>query len=544
MANNRWPLGISAAHCLPLTLGLSCGVVAWYFGLNQFPGYDASPMIDLAWRQLNGLHAHDDFFSPFPPTFGYPVRLAFQVFGIQWSSVILLNAIVCGVMVAVGYYWWSRLFGWIPAIIVFGLGALQTMVNVGFWWHNTFGSMIALLSVAGLLSAMRGKASPIAAAFVIGLAIAAKPNCTWPLLLGIFLTSISSIRMRKDIGMHSLIWGFGLAVALIIAELDGSAFGYIRDLAEIARHRGTSAFGWNYFRGLVATGLMNSDTGISIVITTLVSISILALSCQDQGISKVFSKDIGIRLGLLGSFAASLSLNSEALIVSWPLLTAALLMQPMPASQISRKLATALSAILIIPAAHAVQWTGERDRVRGAGPGTFWEIPEWSAPSHNGFFAGSVIGRRLTCFNQEVEDVLRRHPSASVFFGPRVEFGYAAFSIFPSLRLPLWWDKHQSWPFRNEKWMATLMNGWQDSDFDVLIFNRNIYTYKNDPGTSGHADMYDMPDFIKRDIRNRYVDVSEKYGLRSAVVLVKSHLQPQLSSGKLTTHGVDVASGT
>ncbi len=500
------------------------GSLAWHFGVHQFPGYDASPLIDLAWRQFSGLRAHEDFFSPFPPTFGYPLALAFTFFGVKWSSAIAINAVACGLIVSLGIVWWSRLFGLLSATIVFGIGALQTMVFAGFWWHNTLGTMMAILAATGFLAFRKGKAMWPLVALVTGLAMVSKPNCTWPVLAAAFITSLRDHRSQTYGSRCGALWVFSILIAVAVAESDGSAIGYFRDLASTVQQRGDLVPGWKGTEVLLTAKYPASDIWTSVLLVTSAALALLLVSIRERDIASSLRPHAVIRGGLLVSFIASLMLNSEEPIVSWPLLTAALLLQPAPSNTSRRPLIWLATAILLIPVSQTVAMAHARERVRGAGEGNFWQIPEWSAPSPHPFFSGTVVSRRLIRFSDEVSRALTAFPGKSVFFGPRVEFGYAAWSRSSAEGLPLWWDRHQSWPFNDAFWENRLRAGWAIHNLDILVFVRNTLPSHPRLAWPHDADMYDIPDYLRHDFQQNYCDASAMLRLTSSVILVRRDL--------------------
>jgi hypothetical protein len=74
---------------------------------------------------------------------------------------------------------------------------------------------------------------------------------------------------------------------------------------------------------------------------------------------------------------------------------------------------------------------------------------------------------------RQTELALERYPAKTVFFGPRMEFGYAVFGRRPLEGLPLLWDPGNM--FSPERLPALLLR-FQQHDPDVLIFVKNDFT--------------------------------------------------------------------
>jgi hypothetical protein len=74
---------------------------------------------------------------------------------------------------------------------------------------------------------------------------------------------------------------------------------------------------------------------------------------------------------------------------------------------------------------------------------------------------------------QQVEDALDRYPSNKVFFGPRMEFSYAAFRREPPRGLPIWWHPGSSFAISD---MVGVLHALENGDFDLLIFLKDDHT--------------------------------------------------------------------
>jgi hypothetical protein len=111
-------------------------------------------------------------------------------------------------------------------------------------------------------------------------------------------------------------------------------------------------------------------------------------------------------------------------------------------------------------------------RIWGIGERMFFE-PLPTHTLHGGFFDGLEAGPRLVRVQTEVRQVLDAHPGALVFFGPRMEFEYAAMDRPPLRGMPLVWDSHNM--FSPER-LPELLQRIQQYDPDVMIFLKNDFT--------------------------------------------------------------------
>ena len=68
-------------------------------------------------------------------------------------------------------------------------------------------------------------------------------------------------------------------------------------------------------------------------------------------------------------------------------------------------------------------------------------------------------------------------PSKKIFFGPRMEFAYAAFNITPPKGMPIWWHPGSSYPEEKTNEIVLLFKAYQ---FERCIFLRDGYSKKPD----------------------------------------------------------------
>ena len=128
-----------------------------------------------------------------------------------------------------------------------------------------------------------------------------------------------------------------------------------------------------------------------------------------------------------------------------------------------------------------------RYRVQCIGYGSFYE-PELAAAAPGvPFFASMHTGQRFPRVIAEIKTVLAQPGTGTVFFGPRMEWGYAAFNLPSPEHLPVWWHRGSSYAVADE---AEIFNRWRQHKFDKLIF------LKGDLASTG---FYDFRPLVKSD---------------------------------------------
>ena len=85
-------------------------------------------------------------------------------------------------------------------------------------------------------------------------------------------------------------------------------------------------------------------------------------------------------------------------------------------------------------------------------------------------------------------------PLGPIFFGPRMEFSYAAFHLQSPKYLPIWWDPGAAFAQSQE---SKYVDSWEQHRFGTLIFYKNDFIYYP-PRLAALLDhMYDRDDRLQ-----------------------------------------------
>jgi hypothetical protein len=136
-----------------------------------------------------------------------------------------------------------------------------------------------------------------------------------------------------------------------------------------------------------------------------------------------------------------------------------------------------------------------RYRVKLIGPGAFFENRLSDRASSPPFFKGLRTGNIFSEVCSEVDVVLARFGSSSVYFGPRMQWAYAAFELTPPLNQPSWWDPGVSFPKRMESFY---IKAWAYRKFETVVLFKNDLTYMS-------------PEFIEILSKNYITDQSSPF---------------------------------
>jgi hypothetical protein len=94
------------------------------------------------------------------------------------------------------------------------------------------------------------------------------------------------------------------------------------------------------------------------------------------------------------------------------------------------------------------------------------------------FFAGVRAGPSLQYVVEHIRTLLDLNgyegdPMAPVGFGPRLQFAYAAFDLYPRKGIPVWWQMYPDGVQRTDE----AVSRFQAAGYDVIVFIKGEYTY-------------------------------------------------------------------
>jgi hypothetical protein len=172
--------------------------------------------------------------------------------------------------------------------------------------------------------------------------------------------------------------------------------------------------------------------------------------------------------------------NGESKLVDLPLLLLALwwLASPWAAARVPdagllfAPLSAWVGAVIFIFVMFGLTVGSLRERVALIGPPF---APTLSAlPLTTPFFAGFRGSDQLQEIDAEVTGALGQLSPQRVFFGPRMQWAYAAHRLLSPTGQPVWWHPGVSFPSKDE---ARYVQAWAGDRMDVLVFLRDDYTY-------------------------------------------------------------------
>jgi len=127
---------------------------------------------------------------------------------------------------------------------------------------------------------------------------------------------------------------------------------------------------------------------------------------------------------------------------------------------------------MVLLATNGLRYGELRLRVNAVGPGAFFEEAGLNRLDSPPLFRGMYVGPRLVRVLDQMTGLLESYgysgrPDAPVFFGPRIDFAYAAYGIHPYPGLPLWWEA-----FSNGRQIEAerMVQRFEKADFKLCVF--------------------------------------------------------------------------
>ena len=447
------------------------------FGNRQFGGYDFSILIDTGWRLASGQTPYRDFVCTTPPGFYLGVKYAFQVFGLRWDAQLYAASLYASASFLWIYYLLGALLETRAAAYLTALAIeCATMLLPSFWWYNNITSVAAcvfFLSCFLYLHHPDRVASRLSYAGALALLGLMKPNIAGLLGLGGMALVFVASRRRAMLVVLTIVAAAGVVAALAIngVSLGGMLASY---RAAAIDRGGLSAFGFNDAKPLD-------------IFRDILCVMALAapLSLWGRRFARAMRR-MDLRqtaVGLLLPLGPAVSVfamfsNGELKDVEWPLFIAsgALLLfgaSPLGDPAANGRLRRFYVAFLCSPMAADLYMGAVRYRVEGIGYHSYFE---WRDASHTvdvPFFSNLKASGRFQTVVEEVRQTLKGNPGP-VFFGPRMEFSYAAFGVASPTHLPAWWHPGTSFARTDE---PALLKNWLNHRFATLIFLKDDFVY-------------------------------------------------------------------
>ncbi len=489
-AAGAWPARSAAVRGASwgwtLVLGGSVGLLTWKFGHRQFGGFDHSVLIDLGWRMACGQHPYADFPTTVPVGFLLGIRHAFQLFGVRWSAIILWQAAFAMITCVWSFALLLRigLSPGVGALIAFAIQA-STSLTASYWWYNPATAVAGVVFVLSALCWRRAPHDRLAlASYTLSLAMLGgmKPNVAGLLIVGVTATMLGSPPHRNRVAIASLAAGVTLTAWLAVEGI------WLPDVLASYVSIADRAVSTSQF---LADATPN-ERSASVALLCLLLVPLVWVFAGPS--RRLPGSLVGVTAVIAG--VSGFIQNGECKVVDMALLLVAHLAFVAPGRPIGphQALSTgggttrtqfaarhiryviAMAAVLSVA---GVTVGATRSRVRSIAPRAFFEYDLSIQSPKTGFFSNLAVGPQFITVEAQVAALLDEKPGASVFFGPRMQWAYAAFHRPSPLGEPVWWHRGVAYA-DDARVEAAAVDSWARAHADLLVFLRRDFTYLPD----------------------------------------------------------------
>jgi hypothetical protein len=520
--------------------GLAIGLFVRTTGTFHLGGADHSTLVDAGWRLLNGQELYRSFYGPLPPSFAISSELAYRLGGVSWQSLVDYESL-CAAGIAMACYALFRAIGLSPTFAAFASLAhvFATHGQCGYPWYNATAvsaSALTLLSFLALLRSRHKMTFATALAAAIALALLSKPNGL-PLALGAI--PLTMLAPRHAIG--GLFVGLLAATIFLLAlhcghvDLEAMVHAYAAvagSRGNLLSHKAFQDLGYSeqactYLVAAALTGCAVWHTAAewrrAPDRTTLCCIAAILLAVAVGGIYVQTNMELKTNDLALMFVAAATGLSSKSR-TSGPQNPAS--SRPAVLQDHLRTTTTLVLGLVLLFSGALAGW--QRVRVYAIGDQMFFQRGPTVRLTSPPFFADMHASPRLASIVDEVQRTLDRIPAESWFFGPRMQFCYAAFARKSLKGLPIAWDAGTMYPASEE---PNILERWRELRPDVLIFLRNDISgllqggQEIPPATLAllSTDTTYMPVAILKEIGGGYV-LLEMSDVKNITVLIRADL--------------------
>lgn len=492
------------------TCGALLGICAFlwvfilHFGRWQFGGFDYNIMVETGWRQIQGQRPYVDFPTTTPPGFNLGIKYAYQMFGINWDA----NLYLCSIFACLTFLWMY----WLMLRLAMGRLAAATtafaiecaaMLTLCFWWYNDSVLVLAAVFFLSCLAyACRSESKAVQASYFLSLTLLSlmKPNMAGVTIVGgvILLFVFTDQKIRLVL----LTLGATVAAVLLLLVNHVSIPAMLASYLSVAKEHGSVSASFGY-------RLMNSfEQHSALCWIAILSVPLLGLAPRIRRLAGVrdwkgvvyclfFPLTLMVALYGLATNGEYRDVDCTALLAAGAVLTFGL-------SWNGPLLRRAYIAIVFAMIAGDLYYGAARERVYGIGPHVFFEWQDNQHRVDSGYLKNMRVSSRMVEVEREIKLATEANPGP-YFFGPRVDFNYAALGL-PSPELsPAWWEPGTAFPVSDQ---SHLIQVWQEHKFQTLIFLK--INFLHGPGMLYRIDYTFYPKEFLDAIDSNYVgdDVS------------------------------------
>ena len=491
------------------TYGALLGICAFlcvfqiHAGRWQFGGYDMGIMVETGWRQIQGQRPYVDFPTATPPGFNLGIKYAFQLFGVNWDANLYFSAIFASLTFLWMVWLLVRLsLGQLAAMAMAFAIECAAMLTLCFWWYN---DSVMVLAVVFFLSCLAYANKPQSAtaqvSYVLSLTLLSlmKPNMAGVTIAGGVLLLLLATERKMRLVQLTLAAAAAAVGLLLVNHVSIPAM--LASYLSVAKEHGSVSVGFGY-QQLIPFEQYSAIFWIAVLSVPLLGLVPRVFRLAGERNWRRIAYCLFFPMALLVALYG-LATNGEYRDVDCTLLLATGAVLTFGLRWNGPMLRRVYIAILFATIAGDLYYGAERARVYGIGPRMFFEWQDNQHRIENGFLKNMRESSTMIQAEREVHLAVGANPGP-LFFGPRLEFNYAALGVPSPEHSPAWWEPGTAFAVADQ---AHLVQGWREHHFQTLIFLNSSYAYGAD------ADSFDYTFYPKefRDAIQREYMKDESY---------------------------------
>jgi hypothetical protein len=413
-----------------------------HYGMIDFGGLDGGLLVQAAWGVSTGNIPYHDIPDPLPPLFFLGAGWAFRLLGPSWSSLNWLVTAYAFVTLTWSFLLLGRITRrpWYALAVAFALQAI-TLMPLSWWWYNqitTLAGVLALLSGYGLSRAPGDRGLAVSLGASVALLLLTKLNTAVFLSAAIALFLLARRETRKT--TLACFACAGLADLLLLTLQHVPVLDYLHLVSQFSSR--VSSLDWIRFC-LIGAQPVEHWTGL--IMFAFFTLGGVALSLLDRDKVRRQGAIIWILIAA-GATSIQMVTNNDfklgdiALVVA-PVAVGVGLLERFLLVRLAMLLSVAfpvLLGLMIGQARSRIVSIGPRFYAGSGAPDRVLKSPPFFRGLSTEYFFDQVL--------QEVGTVLASArgsgtAAGKIFFGPRLDFCYAAYDLPYPTGLPIWWEK-------------------------------------------------------------------------------------------------------
>ena len=444
------------------TYGALLGVCAFlcafliHAGRWQFGGFDYNIMIETGWRQIQGQRPYVDFPTTTAPGFNLGIKYAYQLFGVNWDANLYFSAIFA-CLTFLWIYWLMVLMemGRLAAAAMAFAIECAGMLTLCFWWYNDSVMMLAAVFFLSCLAYANKPRSAVQFSYFLSLTLLLlmKPNMAGVTIVGGVVLLFVVTERKVRLVLLTLAATAASVGVLLLNHVSIPAM--LASYLAVAKEHGSVSAGFGYQQ------MIPFEQYSAIFWIAVLSVPLLGLApriCRLAGernwrrIVYCLFFSMALLVALYG-----LATNGEYRDVECTMLLTAGAVVTFGLQWNGPLLRRVYIAIVFASIAGDLYYGADRPRVFRIGPHMFFEWQENQHRIESGFLKNMRVSSTMIEVERELKLATTENPGP-YFFGPRLDFNYAALGLPSPAHSPAWWEPGTAFAVSDQ---AHLIQGWQ-----------------------------------------------------------------------------------